>query len=201
MKKAKINLIILGAICVVLFAVVINGQNGRERFSGTVISYGSGFDTRTRTGLFDLTIRAETPDAQAQQFLNTLQEGGQDDLLKAIRDEDRGGFSIGANLARTINVVREREIDGKRVIHIVFERWLQFAELRGGYRSLDYPFSYIELNIDPATGRGEGTYIAAAKIRWKQDKKTNGYKIEIEDFATFPARLVNVRSRTDRVRR
>ena len=54
-----------------------------------------------------------------------------------------------------------------RRIYIVFERWLQFAELRGGYRSLDYPFGYIELNIDPATGNGEGTYIAAARIRWR----------------------------------
>jgi hypothetical protein len=69
----------------------------------------------------------------------------------------------------------------------VFERWLGIAELRGGYRSLDYPFSYIELMLDPRTGNGEGTYFAAARIRFKDGD------VVIEDFATFPSRLLNVR--------
>jgi hypothetical protein len=88
-----------------------------------------------------------------------------------------------------VNVVYETMEDGKRKIYVVFERWTEFAELRGGYRSLDYPFGYIELFVDPVTGKGEGTYIAAAKIRWKQNKKTNQYEIEVENFATYPARL------------
>jgi len=74
----------------------------------------------------------------------------------------------------------------------VFERWLQFAEVRGGYRSLDYPFGIIELFVDEKTGKGEGTYIAAAHIRWEKDKKTNQHKVDIENFATYPAKLTDV---------
>ena len=70
-----------------------------------------------------------------------------------------------------------------------------FGEVRGGYRSLDYPFGYLELLIDPATGKGDGTFIEAAQIRWKRDKKLNQYVVEIEDFGTFPARLMGVSQR------
>jgi hypothetical protein len=66
------------------------------------------------------------------------------------------------------------------------------SKLRGGYRSLDYPFGVIELFIDPVTGKGEGTYIAAAKIRWDYDEKKKQSQVEIENFATFPARLLGV---------
>jgi hypothetical protein len=80
-------------------------------------------------------------------------------------------------------------VDGRRRIFVVFERWTEFAEVRGGYRSLDYPFGVIELFLDPRTGKGEGTYIAAARIRFDRENKTNQNQLEIENFATYPARL------------
>lgn len=163
-----------------------------ETFTGTILSYGTGANVRSDTRPFTLRINSQTSDQDAKKFLGVLQENGQDDLLKAINKNDLGSFSIGAQIGRTINVVRESVVDGKRRIFIVFERWTQFAEVRGGYRSLDYPFGVIELYVDPRTGKGEGTYIAAAKIRWVNDKKSNQPQVEIENFATFPAKLLGV---------
>jgi hypothetical protein len=167
-------------------------QTGRETFTGTVLSYGSGMNTRTTTGTFTLRINGRTSNQQAQSLLGVLQESGQDDLLRSIRNEDLGNFSVGGQLGRRLNVVHESMVDGRRRIFAVFERWTQFAEQRGGYRSLDYPFGVIELYIDPRTGKGEGPYIAAAKIRWTTDRKTGQSQVEIENFATFPARLLGV---------
>jgi hypothetical protein len=167
-------------------------QAGQETFIGTVLSYGTGLNTRSDTRSFTLRINNQTSSQQAQKFLGVLQESGQDDLLETINNEDLGNFSVGAQLGRTLNVVRESTVDGKRRIFIVFERWTQFAEARGGYRSLDYPFGVIELYVDPRTGKGEGTYIAAAKIRWTYDKKREQSQVEIENFATFPAKLLGV---------
>ena len=182
------------------FAAEIHAQQRQnETYTGTVLSYGSGFNTRTQTATFTLNIRNQTSDAQAQRYLSILQEGGQDNLLNEIDDQELGRFSIGANVGIPINAVRETVVDGKRRIFIVFKRWTRFAELRGGYRSLDYPFGVIELSIDERTGKGEGTYIAAAHIRWKQDRKTNQYQIEIENFATYPARLLGVTQRNRRL--
>lgn len=188
-------------LCSMLLFVASNAfaqRNTAETYTGTVLYYGSGLNTRSVTRNFTLNLTGQTSDTQAQGFLQTLQEGNQDDLLKAIQKQDLGRFSVGANIGVPINVVRESVVNGKRRIFIVFERWTQFAEVRGGYRSLDYPFGVIELSVDERTGKGEGTYIAAAKIRWKYDEKQKQYQVEIENFATFPAKLLGVTARNQR---
>ena len=75
-------------------------------------------------------------------------------------------------------------------IRAVFRRWIGFGELRRGARSVDYPFGYVEIRIDPRTGRGEGTIIPAARIRFRGEDT-----VEIEDFGTFPGRLMGVQMR------
>ena len=170
-------------------------QNGRQTYTGTVLSYGIGFNTRTSSNPFTLIINNTTSDREVDRLAGVLQEGGQDKLLDAVHQIDLGSFSIGAGIGRTLNAVRIDEVDGKRRIRALFERWIRFGEIRGGYRSRDYPFGYIELFIDPRTGKGEGTLIEAAQIRWKRDKDSNQYVVEIENFGTFPARLMGVTRR------
>jgi len=184
-------------VSVCLLAFVFSGfvsttAAQQEVYSGTLVSYGSGFNTRTVTTNFQLNISGQTSDSQAQSYLDTLKEDSQRDLLNSIEKADLGRFSISSNVGVPINVVRESTVDGKRRIFVVFQRWTQFAEQRGGYRSLDYPFGVIEIFIDPVTGKGEGTYIAAAKIRWDYDEKKKQSQVEIENFATYPARLLGV---------
>ena len=162
---------------------------GTEEFTGSIISFNG---PRTATAFFNLRLNGRTSDEQARQYLNVLRQDGQSRALEAIDDNDLGSFSIGNNLARRLNVVRESTVDGRRRIFIVFERWTQFAEHRFGTRSLDYPFGVIELYVDPRTGKGEGTYIAAARIRFDDDSRNNQQTVEIENFATYPARLTNV---------
>jgi len=191
MKRSLISGIALAIVYVLSIAVTANAQ---ETFTGTVVRYGSGAYTGLRTAHFTLTINSQTPNDDAQRFLASLKDGGQDALMNAVKGEDLGRFSLDQGLARTINAVREVNSGGKRKIYAIFERWEHFAEVRGGYRSLDYPFGYLELTIDPATGKGSGRYFAAAKIHWKTDND-KGSNIEIEDYATIPARLTNVESR------
>ncbi len=200
MKRFYIFFMFLGTVLLTL-SLISKANAQTETYTGTVISYGSGFNTRTVTSTFTLNITGQTSKEQAQGFLDILQEGRQNDLLDAIRKQDLGRFSVGSNLGVPINVVRESTVDGRQRIFIVFERWTQFAELRGGYRSLDYPFGVIEMFVDPQTGKGEGTYIAAARIRWNFDEKKQQYEIEIENFATYPARLVGVTRRGEKTKR
>lgn len=179
------------------FASMAAGQ-GRATYTGTVVSYGTGRNVRTTTNTFTLNIDGTTSDADINRYLSVLQEGGQDDLLKAIDDNELGRFSVGSRVGRPINAVRIDQVDGRTRIRAVYERWLNFGELRGGYRSVDYPFGYIELFIDPRTGRGEGSLIEAAQIRWKRDRRSNQYVVEIENFATFPSKLMGVVQRNRR---
>jgi hypothetical protein len=181
MKRVTLVFLVIAACC--SFAL---GQ-GTTTFTGTALTYGSGFSTRTQTRNFTLRIKGETPDAERSRLVGILQDRGQDKLLDAIRNTDLGTFSLGNSVGRTVNAVRIDRVGDRTRVRAVLERWLGFGEIRGGYRSMDYPFTYIELMIDPRTGKGEGTYFGAAKIRFH-----NG-QIEIEDFGTFPGRLLNVR--------
>ncbi len=190
MRSFTSRFFVLAAIAAtVSFGSAQAAQAQSETINGTMITFPSGRSTRTRTSDFRLIINSQTSPDKAQQFLATLQEGGQDRLMDAIKKEDIGRFSVGPRVGVPINVVYETSEDGKRKIYVLFERWMEFAEIRGGYRSTDYPFGYLELLIDPASGKGEGTYIAAARVRWVQDKKTDNYHIEVENFATWPSRL------------
>ena len=194
MKYAKSFLMVMFA-CGSMFLLnqSTNAQSTPQEITGTLISFNG---SEARMDSFTLRIKSLTSDEQANQDRTLLQEGGQDKLFNAIKKEDVGTFSIGSQLARTINVARESQVDGKTRIFVAFERWLQTAEIREGYRSLDYPFGIIELFVDEKTGKGEGTYIAAAHIRWEMDKKTNQHKVDIENFATYPAKLISVEVKT-----
>lgn len=176
-------------------AFAVSGQETKETFTGTVLSFGSGTNTRTVSRQFTLTIDSQTSNESVERYLTVLKNDGQDKLIDAINDQRIGRFSVGANVGVPINVVRESVSDGKRRFFIVFERWTEFAELRYGYRSLDYPFGVIELIIDEKTGKGEGTYFAAARINWDSGRDGKASRIEVENFATFPARLMGVQRR------
>lgn len=196
MKKLFV-LTILPAVLIALgFVSEVSAQRGRETFTGTVLSYGTGLSTRSVTRQFTLDITGRTSPERTQTFLGLLQENGQDALRRELDNDNLGRFSVGPNVGTRINFVSDTVRDGRRRIFVVFERWTQFAELRGGYRSLDYPFGVIEMSLDQETGRGEGTYIAAARIRWDGRGNNGQPQIEIENFATFPARLLGVQRRT-----
>ena len=185
------------AISIILTSIVgVSAQ--QETYTGSIVSYGNGLTGRMRTGTFTLRIDRLTSDQRANQLLGLLQEGSDETLLNQLDNEDVGSFSINGRIGPRLNVVRESNINGQTRIFAVFRRWMNFGEIRGGYRSTDYPYGVIEMYVDPRTGKGEGTYIAAARIRWRQDKKSGQYNIEIENFATYPARLLGVTRRGGR---
>ncbi len=182
------NFIIYAAAVILTFTFMQTAKaQTAETYTGTIISYNG---PRLRTATFTLRISGRTTDEQAKQYLDILEKDGQQKTLEAITKNNLGSLSIGNSIGPTINVVRESVVDGKRRIFVVFDRWEQFAELRGGYRSLDYPFSVLEIFIDESTGRGDGTFIGAAKIRFDKDNN----EVEIENFGTYPAKLTAVRT-------
>jgi len=182
--------IVVAAIALALATATMAQE--RASFTGAVVIYGSGMNTRTTTDTFTMTLNGQTSAAQAQELLSTLQTGGQEDLRRQLRGHEVGRFSIGNHIGLPIEAAVIDRVGDRTRIRAVMERWQGFGELWRAGRSVDYPFSYIELYIDRA-GRGEGTFIAAAQIRWRNNKGQN--EVEIEDFGTFPGRLMGVRLR------
>ncbi|MBX3244421.1 MAG: hypothetical protein KF685_08195 [Acidobacteria bacterium] len=172
-------------------AIVANAQT--ETYTGTIISFGTGTSTRTVTRNFTLNINSKTSDTESDRLIGILQDKGQTDLVESMRDLDLGTFILSGRLGDKLNVVRTKTVDGKERIIAAFVRRTELPEIRWGYRSLDYPFTVIELLIDPATGKGEGTFIGAARVKWNKNADSRDETIEIEGFATFPGKIVNIK--------
>ncbi|MEW6128040.1 MAG: hypothetical protein AB1757_13450 [Acidobacteriota bacterium] len=158
----------------------------KETYTGNLIYFGG---TRgTTTAIFTLTVDSYTPDSEVVGITGALKDGGQDALLKALRKQKRGTLQINSGIGLDINAIwMTTDAEGERQITALAERWIGVFEARRGSRSLDYPFTYIELFID-TKGKGDGGLIPAAKVRYLGEKT-----IEVENFGIYPARLTNVK--------
>ena len=183
--------IALSVTCTALAQGKKKSSNFKEVYTGTLMNTNGAM----RTTSFNLSIKDYTPDDVAQGYLAMLVEGDQFDLLKKIKDLDLGFMSAHGSLGRRLLIVRKHELpDGKTRIVAAFERWQTFGEVRGGYRVSDYPFGIIEIIIN-AKGKGSGTFIAACAVDMKKDKKTGKYKLELENFAAWPHKVMGVMRR------
>jgi hypothetical protein len=73
------------------------------------------------------------------------------------------------------------------------DRYISFWEATNRPRTVDYPFTVIDLRIGP-NGEGEGKMSLFAKVI--PDKESN--TIVLENYGTQPVLLKNVRKETER---
>jgi hypothetical protein len=183
------SLVILSAVC----AAHSNATSVvpvKEEYTGTVVGVGGRLGGVSRP--FTLTIEGQSSDAEAARAIAMLAEGGQDVLMKELHGKRLGFFSMGAQLGRDLNFVRETPTaNGGRRIVILFERWMNTFEVRSGSRSEEYPFTYLELTLD-SSGKGSGQLIPAARIYFD---KNHGDQVDIENFGIYPAKLMGVELR------
>jgi hypothetical protein len=187
MRSLKVLILLLALCGMAVVAAPLQSESGTERITGTFVSMSGRKSGRSRQ--FTVTINRYTPPNQIRELNEALANGGQDQLLKAMSKMDAGRVQIGTGVGVRANaVIVDPWNDGGRRITVLYERWLQIAELRYGTRSQDYPIGYAEIYLN-RNGKGEGTLIPAARVRLK-----GGNTWEVEDFGTFPARLLNLRS-------
>lgn len=164
----------------------------KETYTGTIVSMSG----RMRSTGFTLHIKDFTTDDEFRRYLGILAEGDQFDVLKALDKVEMGTFVPTGVTGRRVSVARKTQLpDGKTRIVVAFERWLRFAEVRNGYRSEDYPFGILEIILDANGKKGSGTYVAACAVDLKHDKKTGQDKLELENFGTYPNKVMGVMRR------
>jgi hypothetical protein len=197
MKTPKSMGILLFLCCLAAVSILMqpntHGQKrsrGKEVFTGTAVAIGGQFGGASRP--FTLEITSYTADDELQRDFQVLRTQGQDAFLKAIGPNKLGSFAFDGQTGRDLNFVQESQTGNGRKITILSERWLNMFELRYGTRSQDYPFTYIELFIND-NGKGEGSLIGLAKVYFD---KENANTLEIENFGTYPAKLMGVELRT-----
>jgi len=137
----------------------------------------------------DIRINRFNTDQEIKNFADILVEGGQDALRRALEKEDVGQVSPTGRVGTQIAVARKKKSGGQTRIRVIVARNMSVAELRYSGRSVDYPYTILELIVDE-NGKGAGTAIGAAKIRF--DKKKQVYEIESLKHGTAYNKLLNV---------
>jgi len=179
---------ILAVVSLPLVRAQVGGLAGRT-INGTV--YFMSGRASGRSLPFRLIINRLTTSEEIGQLNAAMQSGGQDDLLKALSRLEAGRIQIGSGVGVPANaIIATPSGDGAKVI-VLYQRDLGFSELRYGTRRSDYRVGYAEMYIGP--GANQGMLIPAAKVRLK-----DGNTWEVEDFGTFPARLIGLQVRGGR---
>jgi hypothetical protein len=157
-----------------------------EEFAAGAIDINHG-----RTGQIQITVKRWSRPAERETLVGALLQKGPDGLLKALQDmKPVGTIRTPDTLGYDLHYAAERPgVDGGRDVVFATDRPVSFWEAVNRPRLSNYPFTLIQIHMNP-DGKGEGKLSVAAKITADPDTKT----IEIENFQMQPVSLVNVTS-------
>jgi len=157
------------------------------RFTAFAVNLGSG----PHAGTVDIVLERLSSDEERANLIAAFVEKGQDGLLKALQKvKPRVGFmrtanSLGYDLQYAFRFVNA---DGSSRIVISTDRWIGYWEARNQARTMDYPFTFIEMRLDK-DGSGEGRMAVGTKISKSKDGKT----VELENYGISPVALNNIK--------
>jgi hypothetical protein len=143
-----------------------------------------------QASIVEIKIERWSTDQERQDLIDTLIEQGEDHLLSALQKTPRVGYiRTPDSLAWDLHYARESvEPDGGRRIVLGTDRRMTFWELANNTRSVDYPFTIVEIHLD-RNGKGEGRMSLATKAVAAADHRT----IELENYSSQPTLLNNVK--------
>ena len=143
-------------------------------------------------------IDSWSTDAERQALISTMVDKGEDALLSALQKAKvRGRWNIPGfmgpdihqlRLGHDIRFARQTPLpDGGKRIVIATDRYIGFVEARNQPRSIDYPFTLMEIHVNK-DGKGEGKMAVATRITFDKKKNT----VELENYSSEPVRLNEV---------
>jgi hypothetical protein len=156
-----------------------------ERFTANAINMNRG-----AAGNIEIVVNRWSTDADRDKLMSVMMDKGPDKLLDVLQDMPRMGyFRAPGQVGIDIHFARRtpQPEGGERVV-LVTDRRIGFWEAANQPRSIDYPFTVIELRLN-RDGEGEGKMSLATKII--ADKENN--IITLENYDTQPVMLNNVK--------
>ena len=171
----------------------VSAQNKvREDFTAFAINMNSG----PKTATVDIRIERWSTDAEREQLLGILQEQkdryrANQALLKALQKMPKAGYiRTPTTLAWDLRYARQNPMEeGGRQIVVATDRPIGFWEARNQPRSMDYPFTILEMRLNKED-KGEGKMLAGTQIYI--DPKTKN--LVLENYGQQPVRLNEIRA-------
>lgn len=145
---------------------------------------------RGQTARLQLTVNRWSTEAQRAQLMSTMLEKGPDALLETLQKQPTvGTIQVDQGLGWDLRFAwRTPGEDGGERIILATDRPMSFWEVSNRPRTVDYPFTIIELHVK--NGEGDGTLSLATKVIPDKDRKV----IVLENFDTQRIRLTQVRA-------
>jgi hypothetical protein len=151
------------------------------------------------TAVVQINIDKWSTPEEREHLITTMLERGPDALLKELQKAPvKGRFRVPAArrpdphqlaLGHDIRYTWQTPLpEGGRRIVFLTDRYISFQEARNQPRTIDYPFTLVEIRVDKE-GKGQGKAAVATKISFDKAKK----QVELENYSTEPVRLNEVR--------
>jgi len=178
----------ISAACLGVAAlVVVSAQTlgSPERFTAAAFN-----TNRGAAGNIDIQVDRWSSNAEHDRLINALTTKGDDKLLDVLRDLPvKGNFRAPGQLGWDIRYAHHdaTEEGGERVV-LATDRPIGFLEQANQPRSINYPFTIIEMRLN-RDGEGDGRMSLATRVIF--DKKKN--RITLENFELQPVLLTHVK--------
>jgi hypothetical protein len=186
-RMIRIGKLVLPMVAAAMvFAAPVLAQNVTEKFTGFAINMNGAANTAT----IDFTITRWSTDAERNTLLKLIPEEHKSaqKLVDALQDmKSVGSIRTPQTLAWDLRYARQFKLpEGGRRIVLVTDRPIGFREAANSTRSMDYPFSILEIRLN-ANDEGEGKIFSGSKI-YVEDGE-----LVVENWGTQPTRFNNIK--------
>ncbi|HEY2905653.1 MAG TPA: hypothetical protein VGJ29_07110 [Vicinamibacterales bacterium] len=189
MSKMNMGLkpiLLAGGLVAGLTVIAAAQTNGSpERFTAMAVNM-----SRGGAGTVEIVVNRWSTDAEREKLMSTLLNKGDGKLLSVLQDMPRVGYFRTPNsLGYDIHYAHRETLPegGERVV-LATDRRIGFWEAANQPRSIDYPFTVIEMRLNK-DGEGEGKMSLATKIM--ANKNTN--TVVLENYDIQPVLLQGIR--------
>ena len=192
--KQKLSIVCAAALFLVVFAftqpVRTQTMGQPEEFTAGAIDINHG-----QTGQIQITVNRWSTPAERAKLITALLGKGPEELLKVLQEtRPVGRIRTPDSIGYDLHYAAQRPgSDGGRDVVLATDRPIGFWEATNRPRSIDYPFTIVQLHMKP-DGTGEGKLSVAAKVTGDEDTRM----IEIENYDMQPISLVDVKSEKKR---
>jgi len=158
-----------------------------ERYVANAIAIGT--PGRAAAGTVEIAIERWSTDAERDRLMTVLLEKGPDKLLDELQRLPRVGYIRTPNsIGYDLHYARKAPgLDGGEHVVLATDRYITFWEAVNRPRTIDYPFTLIELHVGP-DGKGEGKMSIATRIIYDKNKN----EIVLENYQSQPVLLTEV---------
>jgi hypothetical protein len=180
-------LTVMPALMVLVCSLAFAQTNGQpERFTANAVSLSPQYGTGQQS--VEINVNRWSPPSDRETLIAALMKSP-DELLKQLQKiRPVGTIRTPDSIGYDLHYAQQTPLpEGGRSIVIATDRPIGFWEATNRPRSIDYPFTVIQMNLD-RNGMGSGTMSYATRITTKNNI------IELEDFATQPIMLNNIRA-------